>query len=149
MDLTLARALTCSAEDCQVQLLADDSVTDAPLAALMRQHGIRIRPGQLVAVDRSTAPPEIRWRFGVNPVEALAGDRATLLGRQFRLVDARPDDERATPIRVGDTVVVRSGRDGDELEVYDMVAGGRPLHPERLEADFPRIQAIYEAAATA
>ncbi len=149
MDLTLARTVACSDESCQVQLLDDDSLADAPLAALMRRHGIRVRSGQIVALDRSTAPPEIRWRFGVNLVEALADDHATLLGRPFRLIDARPDDERATPIRVGDTVVVRSGRVGDELEVYDMVAGGRPLHPERLEADFPHIQAVYEAAATA
>ena len=149
MDLTLARAIACSAEGCRVQLLVDDSVIDAPLAELMRRHGTRVRPGQIVALDRSVTPPEIRWRFGVNPVEALAGDRATLRGRHFRLIDARPDDERATPIRVGDTVVVRSGRVGNELEVYDTVAGGRPRHPERLEADFPRIQAIYEAAAPA
>ena len=149
MDLTLARTIACSDEGCQVQLLADDSVTDAPISALMRQHNTRVHPGQIVALDRSTAPPEIRWRFGVRRVEALAGDRVTLLGRQFRLFDARPDDERATPIRVGDMVVVRSRDASDELEVYDAVAGGRPLHPERLEADLPRIQAIYGASATA
>jgi hypothetical protein len=147
MQLTLARTLACSAESCQVQLLDDSSVTDAPLSALMVQHGTRIRPGMIVALDRSTTPPEIRWRFDVRPVEALAGDRLTLHGRELRFVDVRPDDERATPIRVGDTVVARSRHADDALEVFDTVENGRPLHQERLEADFPHIEAVYQGTA--
>ena len=57
MDLTLARAIACSAEGCRVQLLEDDSVIDAPLAELMRRRGTRVRPGQIVALDRSVTPP--------------------------------------------------------------------------------------------
>lgn len=148
MNLTLARALACSVESCTVQLLDDGSVTNAPLALLMRQHGTRIRPGMIVALDHSATPPEIRWRFGGDTVEALTGDLATLRGRQFRLTDARPDTERTRPIRVGDTVIVRSGRAADELEVYDTVVEGNPRHPERLAADFPQIEAVYRGSAT-
>jgi len=77
-------------------------------------------------------------------VETLTGDRITLHGRQFQFTDTRPDDERATPIRVGDVVVARSGHGSDTLEVYDTVENRRPLHPERLEADYPQIEAAYE-----
>ncbi len=148
MNLILARAIDCSVERCRVQLLDDDSVTDAPLSTLMIQIGTRIRPGMIVALDRSTTPPEIRWRFETRPVEALAGDRITLHGRQFRFTDTRPDDERATPIRVGDVVVARSAGAGDTLAVYDTVENGRPRHPERLEADYPRIEAAYQGQTT-
>lgn len=148
MQLTLARTLARSAERCRAQSLDDGSVIDAPLAPLMVRRGIRIRPGMIVALDRSTAPPEIRRRFGVRPAEAMAADRLTLQGRAFRFVDARPDGERATPPRVGDTVVVRVRPASDELEVYDLAENGRPLHPERLEADFPRIEAVYQGTAS-
>lgn len=149
MNLTLARAIACSAEGCRVQLLTDSSMTDAPLAPLMRQIGTRVRPGHIVALDRSVSPPEIRWRFGRDKVEALVGDRATLRGQQFRLTDARPDDERAIPIRIGDTVLVRRGGAADELTVFDLVEDGCPLHPERSEADFPQIEATYRGSARA
>jgi len=115
----------------------------------MRQLGIRIHPDMIVALDRSVSPPEIRWRFGGDTVESLTGDRATLRGWRFRLTDTRPDTERTRPIRLGDSVIVRSGRVADELVVYDTLEGGRPLHPERLEADFPQIEAVYRDTTTA
>lgn len=149
MKLTLARTITCSDERCQVQPLDDDGVIDAPLSPRMIQLGTRIRPGMIVALDRGATPAMIRWRFETRPVEALAGDRLTLHGREFRFVDARPNAERVTPIRIGDTVVARSRHASDELEVYDMVENGRPLHPERLEAEFPRVEAAYQGSTSA
>lgn len=147
MDLTLARAIDCSETSCRVRLLDDGSEADAPLAGRMIAGGVRIRPGMIVALDRATAPPTIRWRFETRPVEALAGDRLTLHGRGFRFVDRRPDDERAVPIRVGDTVVARARSADDGLEIYDTMEDGRPRHPERLTAQFPQIEAVYAAAA--
>ena len=76
------------------------------------------------------------------------GDRITLLGRQFQFTDVRPAAEQATPIRVGDTVVARSGNVNDTLEVYDTVENGRPLYPERLEADYPQIEVAYQGQTT-
>jgi hypothetical protein len=130
-----------------VQLLDDSSVSDAPLAALMIQRGILIRPNMIVALDRSTTPAEIRWRFEVRPVEALADDRLTLHGKEFRFVDVRPDDERAIPIHVGTTVVARLGHDDETLEVFDTMEHGQPRHPERLKAHFPHIEAVYQDTA--
>ena len=58
-----------------------------------------------MALDRDTTPPTIRWRFAVRRVEALTADRLTILGRAFRYTDRRPDDERTTPLRVGDMAI--------------------------------------------
>ena len=143
MELFLARTVACSDGGCRVQPLDDDGVIDAPFSSRMVEAGIRVRPGMVVAVDRSAAPPVIRWRFGVRLVEALAGERITLLGREFRFVDARPVGERGSPLGVGDMVIVRPGRAGDEVEVYDTLVDGRPRHPELLEAEFPQIEAVY------
>lgn len=147
MNLTLARTIDCSAEHCRVQLLDDGSVTNAPLSPRMIEGGVRIRPDMIVALDRSATPPMIRYRFETRPVEALMGDRMTILGREFRFVDARPENDRANPIRVGDIVTIRSRQASDEIEVYDTVVNGRPRHPEFLEAQFPQIAAIYQDAA--
>lgn len=149
MKLTLARTIACSDEGCQVQLLDDDSVIDAPLSSRMIANGVRIRPGMIVALDRSATPPMIRYRFETRPVEALVGDRMTILGREFRFVDARPENDRTVPIRVGDVVTIRHQQAGAWLEVYDTVDAGRPRHPEFLEADFPRIEAVYQGTASA
>ena len=149
MNLILARALDCAAERCRVQPLNGGDALDAPLAAPMIAAGTRIRPGMIVALDRDAETPTIRWRFETRPVEALAGDRLIFLGRQFRFTDARPADERAIPIRVGDTVVSLRRQGGDDVEIVDLVVDGRPLHPERLEAEFPRIESVYREAANA
>ncbi len=149
MNLTLARTITCAGERCLVQLLDDDSVYDAPLSPRMIQIGTLVRPGMTVALDRDTTPPTIRWRFETRPVEALTGDRLTILGRESRFIDVRTESERATPIRVGDTVTIRFRQASDEIEVYDTVVDGRPRHPELLEADFSRIEAAYHGTASA
>lgn len=145
MNLTLARTIACDAERCLVQSLDNGSVFDAPLSPKMIQGGTRVRPEMIVALDRDATPPMIRYRFETRPVEALAGDRLTILGRERPFSDRRPDADRAIPIRVGDIVTIRfrQGADGDEIEVYDIVVAGHPRHPELLEADFPRIEAFY------
>lgn len=145
MKLTLARAITCTAERCRVQPLDGGEAIDAPLAPRMIAAGVVIRPEMIVALDRGATPATITYRYDTRPVEALAGDRLTLHGKEFRFVDVRPAAERAIPISVGDTVAARSRLDSPELEVYDTVESGRPRHPERLEAEFPRIEAIYVA----
>ncbi len=149
MKLTLAQTITCADAGCRVQLLDDGGVIDAIVAPRMIDVGIRVRPGMIVALDSGTTPPVIRWRFGGRPVETLAGDRMTLHGREFRFVDARQEEERAIPIRVGDMVIVRSGRASGEVEVYDTMEGGRPRHQELLEAEFPQIEAVYQGTANA
>ncbi len=106
MKLTLARTIACSDEGCQVQPLDDDGLIDAPLSPRMVEIGTRIRPGMIVALDRSTTPPLIRWRFETRPVEALTGDRMTIHGREFRFIDVRPENERAIPIHVDDMVPI-------------------------------------------
>ena len=149
MKLTLARSIDCTAERCRVQPLDAGDPIDAPLAPRMVEIGTRVRPGMIVALDRHTTPPTIRYRFATHAVEALTGDRLTILGREIRFVDVRPATDRAIPIRVGDTVTHRFRPSGDEIEVYDTVVDGRPRHPEFLEAEFPHIEAIYQGTTSA
>lgn len=149
MNLILARALACTTERCHVQPLDGGDPLDAPLAPIMIEIGTRIRPDMIVALDRDTTPPIIRWRFETRPIEALAGDSLTILGRELRFVDRRPVADRATPLRVGNLVSIHFNEAGDEIVVYDTVVDGRPRHPEFLEADFPRIAAHYQGQTTA
>ena len=149
MNLTLARAIACAAEGCRVQPLAGGGALDAPLAAPMIAVGTRIRVGMIVALDRDADPPTIRWRFETRPVEALAGDRLTILGRALPFVDRRPAVDRATPIRVGDTVSLHFTGAGDEIAILDTLVDGRPRHPEFLEAVFPQIAEHYREDTTA
>jgi hypothetical protein len=149
MQLTLANVESCTATGCRVRFLEENGKpVDIPYSALMQQYAIRVRPGQVVAVDRNAESPEMLWRFGVYPVERLDGDTALLAGKPFRLRDGRPSEEQEHPIRTGDTVVVRSDDATGGLEVYDLVVNGQPLHPERLRAAFPLIIATYQGAAT-
>lgn len=144
MNLTLARALACTPERCQVQPLDGGESLDAPLAPRMIELGTRIRPGMIVALDRDTVPPAIRWRFATRPIEALAGDRLTILGRDHPFLDQRPVADRATPVRVGDMISFRFAEAGDMIIIHDTIVDGRPRHPELLEAQFPAIVAHYE-----
>ena len=82
-------------------------------------------------------------------------DRQDWLHRANHLIDARPADERRSPLKAGDIVVTHRGRalagGALELEVLDLAVAGRPGHPDRLRTEvLPRIAAIYgESAAGA
>jgi hypothetical protein len=114
----------------------------------------------LVMVDRQASPPEIVYRAAtLHLVVQLDGqdailyrqgqdDRQDWLHRANHLIDARPDEERRSPLKAGDIVVTHRGKalDGGnlELEVLDLAVAGRPGHPDRLRtAVLPRIEAIY------
>lgn len=149
MNLTLARALACTPERCRVQPLDGGDPLDAPLAPRMVELGARIRPEMIVAFDRDTVPPTIRWRFETRPIEALADDHLTILGRTHPFLDRRPVTDRATPLRVGDMISFRFAAAGGTLIIHDTILDGRPRHPELLEAQFPQIAAHYRAATDA
>lgn len=168
MKLALAAVLAGDTTGCHVQFLDDGTFADARYTAKVQEladhHGLRFGYGHLAMVDRQAEPPEIVYRAGgYHLVVRLAGREAVLyrpglddgqdwLHRAHRLVDARPDEERRTPLKAGDTVVTHRGTildDGTlELDVLDLAVAGRPVHPERLHAaTLPRIGAIYGAAA--
>lgn len=144
MNLILARALVCTPERCRVQPLDGGEPLDAPLAPRMIELGTRIRPEMIVALDRDTVPPTIRYRFETRPIEALADDRITILGRAHRFIDRRLDADRVAPLQVGDLVSFQFTGAGDELAIHDTIVDGQPRRPELLEAQFPQIAAHYE-----
>lgn len=143
MNLTLARAIACHTGSCLVQRLDDGGVFDAPLSTTMLELGTRIWPGMIVALDGDAQPPAIRWRFETRTVDALAGDRLTILEREHHFIDRRPEDDRGTPLRVGDMVSIHFTGVGNEIEVRDTIVAGRPRHPELLEEQFSRVEAAY------
>jgi hypothetical protein len=144
MNVILARALVCTPERCQVQPLDGGESLDAPLAPRMIELGTRIRSEMIVALDRDTVPPTIRYRFETRPIEALAGDRLTILGRDHPFLDQRPMADRALPLGVGEMISFRFVGDGKAVVIHDTIPDGRPRHPELLEAQFPAIVAHYE-----
>jgi SAM-dependent methyltransferase len=63
MDLCLAVAVSCTDESCRVQFLESQAAIDAPRSEPMVEHGITVRPGDLVAVDRGADPPQVVYRW--------------------------------------------------------------------------------------
>lgn len=153
MRLEFAIALECDPTGCRVQYLDCEETGVAEYAAPVRDR-IRIRRDQLVAVDRSTQPPQIVWRLFHGKVHAVDGDTVTVSrldgdlehvgdgGLLLRRVTPAPDLE--APVSVGDVVFYEHGRDAEDGELHDLAAGGRPAHPARVGARlFPKIITTY------
>ena len=81
MELTLAIVESCTDDGCRVKILEDDSSIETNFSAPVRDHRIRIRPGQLVAVDTSKEIPETVWRWVRTTVQGFAGDRVLVGNR--------------------------------------------------------------------
>ena len=63
MDFYLAVAISCTDTSCQVQLLESEFLIDAQRSEPMVEHGIWVRPGQLVVVDKGAEHPQIVYRW--------------------------------------------------------------------------------------
>ena len=59
------------------------------------------------------------------------------------LLDARPADEQATPLAVGDEVLLW-GSLQEQAKVVDRIVNGQPAHPERLQAALPQMIARHQ-----
>ena len=151
MNLALANVLAVTDTGCHVRYLDDRSFADAGYSAAVReqveQHGLRFGTCHLVMVDRQASPPEIVYRAAtLHLVVQLDGqdailyrqgqdDRQDWLHRANHLIDARPDEERRSPLKAGDIVVTHRGKalDGGnlELEVLDLAVAetGTPRSP--------------------
>ena len=153
MQLEFAVALVCDPTGCRVQYLDREETGVAEYSAPVRDR-IRIRRDQLVAINRSTQPPQIVWRLFHGKVHAVDGDTVTVSrldgatehagddGLLLRRVTPVPDLE--APVAVGDVVFYQHGKTADAGELYDIAAGGRPAHPARVGARlFPKIVAAY------
>lgn len=63
MDLHLAIAQSCCGTACLVHLFDSGKPIDAHCSEPMIEHGIVVRPGQLVAVDQAAQPPQVVYRW--------------------------------------------------------------------------------------
>src|SRR5512136_3298288 len=75
MDLQLALALACTDTGCQAHWLDAEACFDAVYAEPVVEHGIVIKPGDLVAVNRAADPPEVVFRWVLATVERVEGER--------------------------------------------------------------------------
>ena len=140
MDLQLAIASSCTSTGCQVQFLDSDLRVNADYSDPVRDHGIVIRPGDLVPVDRGSNPPQAVFRWARAEVERRVHDGGILICGEW--AHAQPltrAEGLETEIAAGDEVFVANG------EVHDVCIDGRPGNPEHLQAAFfPAIEAMYE-----
>ncbi len=146
MDLELAVAESCGATSCRVRSLSG-SVLDARYAALV-QDRIKVRPGDLVAVNRAAQPPEVVWRWWHGRIERVEGDRAevsrnhtqpTMAHSRRRTEAMAVAPELAGHLRVGDTVFFGP----EPVGVLDVAREGMPTHPERLRVLLPEVVSAY------
>lgn len=141
MELSLALAISCDPDGAEVDDLGTGTRRRLGWSDAVRD-SIRVRPGDLVAVDAD----EVVWRWWGATVVATAGDDGLVVERNIaqhaegdprtgRFDVALPDDLDAG---VGDRVWF--GRDGDRFEV---VAVGEPDAVIRRMA--PRLPSVAEA----
>jgi hypothetical protein len=100
---------------------------------------VRVRGGQLVAVDRGPAPPEIAWRWYRGVVEELRPE-----GAAVRRLDLEPGNVRLVSdpdgIARGPGNEVYYGDAGAGWVVIDGVTDDSPAHPGEVAARcFPEI----------
>jgi hypothetical protein len=154
MDLTLGVAISCSLEGCRVRLLDGGPTIEAVYGAQVRDT-IKIRPGQLVAMDRSASPPEVVYRWFIGEVVRVDGARIDVVRRDASgavltassgdgVVELAPVSGLERDVRVGDEVFFTT----EPAVLHDIAADGLPAHPERLRRDvFPRIAEYYAGRA--
>lgn len=139
MNLQLAVASTCAGAGCRVRLLADHREIAIDYSQPLKEHGIIILPGDLVAVDSDTDPLQAVFRWSFGRVEAKEGNTSQVRFSDGDIHTILPLEGTALEPAAGDAVFVANGR------VCDMAVADEPAHPERLAATFfPQIQAMYE-----
>ncbi|MDP9236551.1 MAG: hypothetical protein M3P30_03980 [Chloroflexota bacterium] len=154
MDLTLGVAIACAPQGCRVRLLDGGPAIETVYGAQVRDI-IKIRPRQLVAIDRSASPLEVVYRWFIGDVVRVDGGRIGVVRRDASgavltaasgdgVVELAPVSALERDVRVGDEVFFTK----EPAVLHDIAAGGLPAHPERLRRDlFPRIEEYYEGRA--
>jgi hypothetical protein len=146
MNLELALVISCTNKGCLVRTVNGDELVETCYSALV-QDRIKIKPDQLVAIDKSVDPPEIMWRWVSAIVDRIEDERILVSDGKCTLIshaivhalnlDLEPDD---------DVWVCNVGHD---FEVHDNIVRGKPEHPERLLAYIePTIISTYKEETT-
>jgi len=147
MELSLAIAESCGPDSCTVRRLDGGRLTARYGAHVLNR--VKVRPGDLVALDTGAEPPAVVWRWWHGMVESVDGDRATV-SRNHTQPTAEHSRRRAEDLPVAPDLsgVLRPGDAvffGGDAGVLDVAKGGLPAHPERLQALLPSVLAAYDS----
>jgi hypothetical protein len=146
MRLQLGVATACSPDGCRVVTVEDDAMVDAQYAAPV-QDRIKVRAGDLVALDVDITPPAIVWRWWHGDVLSVEPDSATV--ERAVSTTTRGGPHRAAMIRRIPAALAGALRTGDRVffsdtEIIDLSRDGVPADPGRIGAErFAAIDAAY------
>lgn len=144
MRLELATVISCGPDGCLVTPLADGPAIETRYSDLVKDR-VKIRPGQLVAIDIEPAVPEVAWRWYAARV-VDAGELVVTVQERERLLNAARVPGLDVSTRVGDTLWVTGM--GGTWEIHDRVVDGKPADPSRMgEIVLPRVAKVLEQSA--
>lgn len=139
MDLELALVLSCDGTGCLVQYLEGGEPVQTRYSSAVKDR-VRIRRKQLVAVDRSSAPPQLVWRWHRAEVLEVRPE-SVVVGAFGMCVEATPRHADLAPA-IGDEVWVAGT--SETYYVFDRVVAEQPEHADRLRREaFPMIEGQY------
>lgn len=139
MDLELALVLSCDGTGCLVQYVDGGEPVQTHYSPAVIDR-IRIRRRQLVAVDRSSDPPQLVWRWHRTEVLEVRAN-SVVIGAHGECVEV-PLLGADQALTVGDEVWVTGTAEGDYM--LDRVVADAPQHADRLRQEaFPMIKAKY------
>jgi hypothetical protein len=139
MQLELATVISCGAAGCRVIPVSGGTAFETNYSASVLGR-IKIRPGQLVAVDTQPGVPEVAWRWYRARVIASDERTVTVQERDRQLAVARVAGLE-TAANPDDEIWVTGMEAGWEL--HDQVVDDKPADPTRLcEKVIPRIATL-------
>jgi hypothetical protein len=143
--LDFAIALACNESGCQVRPIGSQETLAASYAPEVLNK-VKIRPGQLVAINRQAETPEIVWRWYCTVVTTPGQDELIVDDRGCRQLLARRAPGFEADLAEGEKVWV-GGQGGGSWEALDRVSPeGELSQPERSrEYAFESIQKYYQA----
>lgn len=139
MNLMIATVLTCTDSGCCVQPIDKQEVVETRYSKPIVKYRIPIRPHQFVIVDNDITPPETIFRWHRATVTKVDGDRIELDGAGQCLL-AAPSSSLMDELKPGNEVIFKGFQD-ENRKVIDLVINGKPVHVERLTAEwFPEMK---------
>lgn len=146
MNLELAIVQSCHGAGCLVRLVGQETVLETHYSDAVRDR-IRIRRGDLVAVDLAADIPQLvwRWRRGevLRPLGAEPAPGRVLVGAKGCAFEVQVA-HAGLHLEPGD--VVWFGGNAQGKEIVDRAANDEPQHADRIRrTTFPLIEDAYAA----
>ena len=147
----LAVVISCSEQGCRVRPAQGPETLDVVYTARMKNR-VMIHPGQLLAINLQTHPPEILWRWYRMQIASFGAEDLVLDDRGVRQVMAQRAPGFDTDLAVGDWVwaggISGSGPDERWEAVERISPEGGLSQPDRVRRlVFPFVVNFYNQAA--